>query len=46
MKNEIFLVVSILLLCLVLVYDKRIKDRREQRKKIRERYEKKSGFYF
>lgn len=46
MKNEVFVVISIILLCLVLVYDKKIKEKRQHRKKIRERYEKKSNFYF
>lgn len=46
LKNKIFFSCCILLLILVTIYDIRVKKRKLARKMIREKYEKKSDFYF
>ena len=38
--------VTVIILILVTLYDLRVKKRKLERKKIREKYEKKSNFYF
>ena len=45
-KNKIFFLSAVGVILLLLVYDKKIKERKEKRRKIRERYNKKSDFYF
>ena len=46
LKNKIFFAFSILILIIVLIYDRRLIKRNQERKEIREKYEKKSDFYF
>lgn len=46
LKNKIFFYFTIIILILILLYDRRVMKRKEKRKEIRERYEKKSDFYF
>lgn len=45
-KNKYFFIGCITVLVLVTLYDLRVKKRKIERKKIREKYEKKSNFYF
>lgn len=45
-KNKIFFASCITILVLITLYDMRIKKRKQERKIIREKYEKKSNFYF
>lgn len=46
LKNKIFFSICIITLISIILYDIRIRKRREERKIIREKYEKKSDFYF
>lgn len=45
-KNKIFFTFCIISLISILIYDIRVKERKISRKLVRERYEKKSDFYF
>lgn len=45
-KNKYFFIGCMTVLVLVTLYDLRVKKRKIERKKIREKYEKKSNFYF
>ena len=46
LKNQFFFAGCIVVLILITYYDMRIKKRKQERKLIREKYEKKSNFYF
>lgn len=46
LKNKLFFSACIVVLILIILYDIRIRKRKEERKMIREKYEKKSDFYF
>ena len=46
LKNKVFFSGCIIVLILIILYDIRIRKRKEERKIIREKYEKKSDFYF
>lgn len=46
MKNKLFFVFCIFLLCCIVWYDKKLRKRQLERKITREKYEKKSDFYF
>lgn len=46
LKNKLFFLCVIIILCGLLYFDHRSKERKKERKKDRERYEKKSDFYF
>lgn len=46
LKNKYFFASCMIILILVTLYDLRVKKRKLERKKIREKYEKKSNFYF
>lgn len=46
LKNKLFFAGCMVLLTLIVLYDMRVKKRKLERKKIREKYEKKSNFYF
>ena len=46
LKNKLFFSTCIVVLILIILYDIRIRKRKEERKIIREKYEKKSDFYF
>ena len=46
LKNQFFFVGCIAILVLITYYDVRIKRRKQERKLIREKYEKKANFYF
>lgn len=46
LKNKAFFSFCIISLISILVYDIRVKERKISRKLVRERYEKKSDFYF
>lgn len=46
LKNKFFFISCIILLIVITIYDIRVKKRKIDRKKIREKYEKKSNFYF
>ncbi len=45
-KNKYFFASCMIILILLTIYDLRVKKRKLERKKIREKYEKKSNFYF
>ena len=46
LKNKIFFFINIIVLTLIMIYDQKQKQKKIQRKIIREKYEKKSDFYF
>ena len=46
LKNKLFFAMIITILILIIGYDNKLKKRQEERKKTREKYEKKSDFYF
>lgn len=46
LKNKIFFIVCIIVLILIIIYDRYNRNKIAQRKKVREKYEKKSDFYF
>lgn len=46
LKNKIFFAFCILVLIVIIYYDNRLKKRKLDRKLVREKYEKKSDFYF
>ena len=46
LKNKFFFTMCIVILALIIVYDNKLKKRKKERKDIREKYEKKSDFYF
>lgn len=46
LKNKIFFAFCILILIVIIYYDNRLKKRKLDRKLVREKYEKKSDFYF
>ena len=46
LKNKVFFTLCIIVLVLIILYDRKQKQKKIQRKLIREKYEKKSDFYF
>ncbi len=46
LRNKLFFSFCIIILVLIIIYDKKQKDKKIQRKIEREKYEKKSNFYF
>lgn len=46
LKNKVFFTLCIIVLVLIILYDRKQKKKKIQRKLIREKYEKKSDFYF
>lgn len=46
LKNKVFFILCIIVLVLIILYDRKQKQKKIQRKLIREKYEKKSDFYF
>ena len=46
LKNKVFFFINIIVLTLIMIYDQKQKQKKIQRKIIREKYEKKSDFYF
>lgn len=46
LKNKAFFIVCILILIFITIYDMRVRKRKIERKTIREKYDKKSDFYF
>ena len=46
LKNKVFFASCIILLILIIIYDKKQKQKKIERKITREKYEKKSDFYF
>ncbi len=46
LKNKVFFSFCIAILVFILIYDIRVKKRKISRKLVREKYEKKSDFYF
>ena len=45
-KNQLFFIAAVGIIILLTIYDKKIKEKKEARRRIRERYNKKTDFYF